>query len=245
MTDQTSAQAEPLDDPEIQSTAEIETDGSANPEADNVASETTDEPAKPKEDGYQKRINKVTADKYEQQRRADAAEAKLKELEAKAAPSAAPTLEDFDFDDVAFQAALIERKVEETLSKREAEQQKALAQQEQQKAADYFGSQIEQLAKPDFDDVASSIPTLPEGVAGALMQSEGGAEMIYHLGTHLDVAEKIAGMTPSQAMMELGRISANMTADPVKTSAAPEPLEPLSGGGSLSQKGGPVGATFE
>jgi hypothetical protein len=59
--------------------------------------------------------------------------------------------------------------------------------------------------------------------------------MIYHLGTHLDVAEKIANMTPAAAMMELGRISASMKAQPVvKTSAAPEPIAPLKSGSSLT-----------
>ena len=71
-------------------------------------------------------------------------------------------------------------------------------------------------------------------------------EMIYHLGEHLDLADKIAGMSPLQAMGELGRISLNMSAQTdVKLSAAPDPIEPLNSGGSISQEEGPHGATYE
>jgi hypothetical protein len=50
------------------------------------------------------------------------------------------------------------------------------------------------------------------------------------------MADKLATMSPQQAMMELGRISANMSAQPnIKLSAAPDPIVPISSGGSLSK----------
>ena len=43
-------------------------------------------------------------------------------------------------------------------------------------------------------------------------------------------------MSPSAAMMELGRISANMSAKtPIKLSAAPEPIATINSGGSLTK----------
>ena len=70
--------------------------------------------------------------------------------------------------------------------------------------------------------------------------------MIYHLGENLDLADKVANMSPSNAMMEIGRISVSMNAAKnIKPSTAPDPIEPISSGGSISQDRGPKGATFE
>ena len=211
-----------------------------SPEIAPVESATTDdapqaEPEPPKEDGFQKRINKVTAAKYAAERRAEELERKLKELETAKPAKPAPTLEDFDFDEAAYQAALIESKVEQVITAQTQKQREEAQKAEAAANLSSFNERIEALGKDDFSEVAGAVPLLPNGVADALVASEGGAEMIYHLGTHLDVAEKIANMTPAAAMMELGRISASMKAQPVvKTSAAPEPIAPLKSGSSLT-----------
>ena len=58
-----------------------------------------DSTEKPVEDGFQKRINKVTADKYSAIRERDELKKRLAEFEAKPAPDlVAPTLEQHDFD---------------------------------------------------------------------------------------------------------------------------------------------------
>ena len=90
-----------------------------SPEIAPVESATTDDTPEvepPKEDGFQKRINKVTAAKYAAERRAEELERKLKELETAKPAKPAPTLEDFDFDEAAYQAALIESKVEQVIT---------------------------------------------------------------------------------------------------------------------------------
>ncbi len=211
---------------------------SKEPESEEITESAPVVEEAPKEDGFQKRINKVTADKYEQQRRADDLQRQLDEVQ-KAPKQAgdAPKLEDFDHDEEAFNAANIKYQVgvavqaEKAVLNTEAQQAKAA---EAQLA---FNESIVAMNKPDFADVASAVPQLPQGVADALVQSENGAELIYHLGTHLDMADKLANMSPSQAIMELGRISANMNTKPeIKQSAAPDPIEPItSGGGSLKK----------
>ncbi len=201
----------------------------------------------PKEDGFQKRINKVTADKYAEKRRADELQRKIDEMQA--APkqtSKAPTLEEFDHDEEAFNQASIKHQVAEAVK---AERQALQTEAQQVTAAEAqraFNERIVAMNKPDFADVANAVPQLPVGVADALVQSENGAELIYHLGTHLDLADKLSSMTPQAAMMELGKISVNMSAkQDVKTSAAPDPIEPLNSGGSISKERGPSGAKFE
>ena len=237
MTEATAAQVEdtPLLDP-LTGQELVNEEVEATP----VESATTDdatqaETEQPKEDGFQKRINKVTAAKYAAERRAEELERKVRELETAKPAKPAPTLEDFDFDDAAYQAALIESKVEQVIS---AQTQKQREEAEQAKTAAMvagFDARVAELGKDDFSEVADAVPELPPGVAAELVASEGGAELIYHLGTHLDVAEKIAGMTPAGAMLELGRISASMSAQPkVTPSAAPEPIAPLKAGSALT-----------
>ena len=100
-----------------------------------------------------------------------------------------------------------------------------------------FNEQVAALNKGDFSVKAEAIPNLPAGVADAIMQSEGGAEMVYHLGSNLDKAQAIANMSPALAMMEIGKLSVQLSAKPeIKTSAAPDPIEPLGSGGSVTPK---------
>lgn len=204
---------------------------------------------KPVEDGFQKRINKVTADKYAEKRRADDLQRRIDEMAAAkpaAVQTAGPKLEDFDFDEAAFSAAVIDHKVNEAVSKQVATQKESAKNASAKEAQESFNGRIAAFGKDDFDEVASSVPTLPNGVADALVHSENGPELIYHLGEHLDQADKLASMTPNQAMMELGRISATMNkTQNIKPSAAPDPIEPISSGGSISQERGPRGAKFE
>ena len=191
----------------------------------------------PKEDGFQKRINKVTADKYEQQRRADDLQQKLDEMQAKPAEAgAAPKLEEFDYDEAAYNAATIKHQVDQAVKAQVAEQSKQASEANAQDVAKAFNEKVIEFGKDDFHDVAARIPVLDGGLVAELMSSKEGVEMIYHLGEHLDVADKIANMRPLQAMAELSRISANMNTKPEhKQSAAPDPIEPIASGGSLNK----------
>jgi len=198
-------------------------------------------------DGFQTRINKVTADKYAEMRRADALQAKLDELNK--TPSIeqvkAPVIDDFDDDD-AFNQASIQHQVKQELAKQSAAQRQADSDDRSRQAADDFTQKVTKFGKEDFFEKANSIPDLPPGVADALMQSDIGPELIYHLADHLDQADALAGMTPAAAMMELGKIHSKMTAKQnIEPSAAPDPIQPLSSGGAISSERGPAGATYE
>ena len=198
---------------------------------------------KPKEDGFQKRIDKVTADKYTEKRRADDLQKQVDAFEANNKKEALkkPSLEDpeIDYDEDAFNKANrdyeINQGVQDVLAKQSAD-----AKAEQQRTAgekvqsDYNG-RVNALGKSDFEEKQNSIPNLPAGVADAIMQSELGAEMVYHLGSpeNAEKANAIANMSPVMAMMELGKLSVQLSTKPEpKTSAAPEPITPLGSGGS-------------
>ena len=214
----------PLDDVLSDDVVEEVKTESAPVEAD----ETPAEPG-PEEmtERAQNRFNKITAEKYAEKQRADELQRKLDERQAQPeTASGAPKLEDFDYDEALYSAASIKHQVAEAVK---AERTALQTEANQATAAE---------AQRAFNDriTAGAVPNLPNGVADALVQSENGAELIYHLGTHLDQADKLANMSPSQAIMELGKISANLTAKPnIKLSAAPEPIAPISSGGALNK----------
>ena len=227
-----------LDQPEIETNPEAQ-------QAESAPADTEDENA---QDVIQKRINKEVGKTYKEKRRADAAEAELQQLRAEkpVTVSKAPTLEEFDHDEEKFNTASIKHQVAEAVK---AERQ-LLNTEAQQATAAQAGQTYDKLVadfgKEDFHEVAGGIPVLDQSLVQELMRTKEGVEMIYHLGSHLDLASDIAGMSPLQAMGELGRISSTMsTKQDVKLSAAPEPIEPLNSGGSISADRGPVGATFE
>ncbi len=197
-------------------------------------------------DNFQTRINKVTADKYAEKRRADELQRKLEELQATPKVEAKkPTLEGFDYDEEAYSSANVSYQVQQELKKQNELQQAQTRQASEQREMSEFNERIVKLGKDDFAEKANNVPVLPNGVADALVHADNGPELIYHLAEHLDVADAISNMQPAQAMMELGRISANLSAKkPIKTSAAPEPIKTLSAGGVISKDRGPVGATY-
>ena len=232
---------------ENQTTESAPVEDAIKPEATEATEPKGDEP---KEDGYQKRINKITADKHKEIRqreasdkRADDLQAKLDLIEANKPTLNKPNLEDDDinFDEDLFNKRSVAFQVQEQV-KAELTTQKAKQDQTDQKAAAEqvqvkFDERADALGKEDFAAKANAIPKLPEGVVDAIMTLENGAEMVYHLGSNLDKADSLAKMTPMAAMMELGKISASMSVKPeIKTSAAPDPIEPVTAGSALSEK---------
>lgn len=244
MTDTSAAQVEEsnldvgLDQPEIETNTET-------PDAESAPAPVVEDAQK--DDAVQQRINKEVSRRHIEKRRADEAERQLEEYKANApvVKGVAPELKDFDYDQDKFTEASISYQVEQALSTRATNQTKVNVDAQAKEAVETYDKLVSGLGKDDFFEVVANIPLLDQGLAAELMSTEEGVEMLYHLGNHLDVADRIANMSPLQAMGELGRISANMSAQPtIKPSAAPDPIEPLNSGGSISKERGPSGATF-
>ena len=194
------------------------------------------EAEKPKEDGFQKRINKVTADKWEATRRAEAAEAKLAEMQQAQAPqqTVEPKLEDFDFDEQAHNSALIDFKVDQKAQSLQKQQQDTQAEQVKTEAAKKFTENCATFAtdKADFNEVLGMVPTLQPSVLQELMSMENGPELAYFLGNNQEIANNIARMNPVAAGIKIGEISRKLSEPKqIKPSSAPEPIEPVSSGG--------------
>lgn len=216
-----------------------------------------EEVVEPEKNRVQERINKITADKHEERRQREASEKRandlqkqLDDIESKKPTLSQPNLKDHEYDEESFNKANVAYQVQEQvkaeLTNQKAQQEQLNQQAKQQQSLDTFNERTTALGKEDFNVKAQAIPDLPAGVADAIMNLDNGAEMVYHLGTHLDLADSLANMTPMAAMMELGKISSTMSVKKeFKTSAAPDPIETLKSGGSLTKERGPSGATYD
>lgn len=194
---------------------------------------------------FQAKVNKQTARYYAEKRQKDALaeeNARLKAQIPQAASTVAtgePKLEDFDYDDTAYQAALVQHHVAVALAEDRQKQAQQAQVSAQETTFNTFQQKVAEFTKqaPDFHEVTGLVPDLQPETLEAVMQHEKAPEIAYYLGKHLDVADQIVQMTPIQAAIKLGEISAQLTATPktVKTSAAPEPVNPIVGGGSISK----------
>jgi hypothetical protein len=91
---------------------------------------------------------------------------------------------------------------------------------------------------PDFDDmVASSDVVVSDQVRDAILESDVGPRILYHLAENQDLAEKISKSTLITALREIGKLEARFEkTEPVKSvaqkSKAPAPISPIKAGTS-------------
>tara|TARA_R110000868_G_C10972546_1_gene770348 strand:- start:9822 stop:10643 length:822 start_codon:yes stop_codon:yes gene_type:complete len=231
----------------------------AEEEADdaNVESAPTegdvDEPEEP--DAVQKRINKITAEKYEERRKAEKLQRELEELRANKSGTNQPTqgepkLADFDYNDEEYQSALFDYKLDQREIARKEGEIKANETARIDKINETFNANLAVFSETakDYQDVVKDLPELPNETLSAVMQMDNGPQIAYYLGKHLDVADTVANLSPIMAAIELGKIStrlAGVTAPQKKQSAAPSPVDRINSGGSLSSGGGAKGARYE
>jgi len=200
-----------------------------------------------KDVGYRMHL-KTEAVKAEKAR-ADAMEARVRELEAltkKDEPkklSEKPAPENFtDLNDYA--EALEKWGREQALAEYEKTQKENQLKEQQERVMNAWNKQLETTRKEieDFDEVLNDSPVTnkdfsPE-VQAAIVESEVGARLLYHFAQNPDVVEKLKGMTLTGALREVGKIEAKLekAADkdekPVNTktvqkSSAPAPIRPV------------------
>lgn len=225
--------AEKVETEATSETTEVKATEEASPASE---VDTTSEHA---QDAVQKRINKITADKYAEKRRADDLQAKLDaQAEIKPVlPADAPQLEDFDYDDSKHQAAVIQYEVQKALESAQQTTNQQQAEQVRQKVANNFTSkEAEYLAKhPEYSEEVANLPMFNQDTLNAIYEL--GPQVSHYLAKHLDVANEVASASPTMAAVKLGQISMGLTADnkTVKPTTAPEPVKTLSGGATVSK----------
>jgi chromosome segregation ATPase len=227
--------------------------------------ETKDEPKKanPK---VEKRFSELTKQREDARREAqqarDAAaamEVRLKALEGQgkpaekqADPDAKPTPAQFT-DAFEYAEALAEWSAENALKNRDkAEVEKKQIAERQKVLSDWETRQ--QSARKELDDYAevieSSTVSVSDQVRDAIIESDVGPQILYHLAKNPDFAATLASKSTSSALREIGKLEAKLSSGdkqepekPVaKPSRAPAPINPIRGSKPVES---PVGSDGE
>ena len=136
--------------------------------------------------------------------------------------------------------ALAEFSTERALAERDRQVAQAREQEAQQKIIQSWAQKVQEAKAelPDFDDlVASSDVVVNNAVRDAILESDVGPKILYHLAENNDLAKKIASLSPNAALREIGRLEAKFEVKPetkqtapVVRSKAPAPIQPIRGG---------------
>jgi hypothetical protein len=136
--------------------------------------------------------------------------------------------------------ALAEFSTEKALAERDRQVAQAREQEAQQKIIQSWAQKVQDAKAelPDFDDlVAASDVVVNNAVRDAILESDVGPRILYHLAENNDLAKKIAGLSPNAALREIGRLEAKFEVKPetkqtapVVRSKAPAPIQPIRGG---------------
>jgi hypothetical protein len=239
------APAEPASEAEVVETQQAEpeaeqADGS-EPEAKEEA-KPQDEPKKqnPK---LERRFSEITKQREEARREAEAERQRRVELEQRLAAleqQNAPKKEFVDeepqpsqFQDAfEYAKALAEYTADKRIEEMKRQEADAKMAAERQKVIESWTQKVEQAKAdlPDFDDmVASSDVVVSDDIRDAILESDVGPKILYHLAENSEFAKKVASMPTRAALKEIGKLEARFEAkaEPVVKSKAPAPVTPL------------------
>jgi len=219
--------------------AEVKPQGQAEASA-------TEKPEEPKKvNKVQERINQLTRDKRERDLENAALKERLDKLEqakpeVKPVERVAPSEDDFDtlqeyhtanaqyYADVSGDAADKRISASDSANKETA----AVAQRnkdiETKKAAFEVNLEGKRANFENFDEVAYGHGFIDLDLAEQIFEMDKGPEVAYHLGSHLDIAERIFALSPVQRARELTKLEFQVEAlTPKRVSDAPDPINPL------------------
>jgi hypothetical protein len=228
-------QAEPTEVVEERSEPEIEKEQEEKPKANPKLERRFSEITKQREEARKE---------AQQERQArEALEARLAALERQPTPQAPKVDEEpqpSQFNDAfEYAKALAEYTADKRIGEMRKQDAEAKEAQERQKVIDQWANKVQQAkaSLPDFDDiVASSDVVVNDDIRDAILESDVGPQILYHLAENDDVAKKIAGLSPKQALREIGKLEARFEVKetkpetaPITRSKAPAPIQPLRG----------------
>lgn len=244
--------------------AQETTDATATSETDQTQDTEHTEPKKKADGGFQRRINRLTADFRAAEARAADAERRAMELERRQATQTQaseteakpPRLEDFrsyeDYEraDRAYVADKATRDAERRFRQAEVERAESYHRETEAKrlreAADRFNKSAESVAE-NYEDLAEvmddmwrgRIPVIARNDAIAayiVEESERGPELAYHLANNADVAERIGKLSPLAQVKELVKLEASLPKPNAPATQAPNPPRQIGSRGGSDTK---------
>ena len=192
----------------------------------------------------------------------EALEARLREYEGRSTQSkqvdpigVEPKADQFD-DAFEYAKALAEWSTEKALYERDKQDADRRLDEERSKVLKAWNEKIEKakVELPDFDEmIASSTVQVSDAVRDAILESDTGAEILYHLASEEEYAQKLSAMPTAKALKEIGKLEARferkeapVEAKPkavARQSKAPSPISPIRGTGSAMDN--PIGSDGE
>ena len=206
------------------------------------------EPA-PKAKGVQKRIDELVRQREEEKAEKLRLLAIVEGLN-KPKPEEQPVVEDQGpqrpsrdaFPDTnAYEAALNEyadakaawtarREVKAVLAEEQRKTEQRQIEEGQKAARDAYAKRVEKAVEeyPDYKEVAESPNVLVSvPMAHAILHSDHGPKIAYHLGKNPEEAKRISLLPPPVQLMEMGLLVARLTAPAAKAEPAPAPQKPV------------------
>ena len=227
-------QADAADEP---TTTDAAPESGSEPSADDAGDDDheTDHAKLPK--GVQKRIDKLTQQRYEREARIRELEARIAETERKS-QAAEPEPDPAQFETL---EAFLDAKVKHETGKRlrEIEQERTVQQKQAERLAGFNErAQTVRQANPDFDTVLQSAAVgVSDAVMETILESDDGPAVAYHLAKNPTELYRLNAMNERQQVLELGRISARLSAKVPerKVTQAPPPAPAVKAAGTGSK----------
>jgi len=239
--------------PEAETSEPVEEAEQSEPSEDKDAKPTEERKQNPK---LEKRFSEIT--KQREQARQEAAqerearqklETEIAAIRQQQQPQQAKAADEkpqpSQFTDAfEYAEALADWSAEQALVRRDKEDLQRRADEAQQKVISSWAQKVAAAKAdiPDFDDmVASSGVAVSDPIRDAILESDVGPQILYHLAKEDDLAKKIASMSPFAALREIGKLEAKFekqpetkASNPVGKSKAPPPISPIRNAGSAN-----------
>lgn len=217
------------------------------------ATETTEQQEARKQSKFQRRLERQKTARIEAETEARLLREQLAKLEAQKQPNqeagepkrdAYENLEDYLSAVAEYKAGqIVEKKLKAEREARQGEASKerehageariAKEWQERETAFQAAAKDYQQVVKSYIED---EVGQLSEVARRAILESEVGPQLLYHLAKHADDAESIADLSPVRQVAELGKLEMKLSPAARKASSAPAPITPVGNSGSTSSK---------
>ena len=187
-------------------------------------------------------------------------ESRLRELENKINPPAQvdldeePKPEQFR-DAYEYAKALAEYSAEKAIKERDRQEAERRAAEERTKTLEAWNKRQQELVAelPDYEAmIASSDVVISDQVRDAILESEQGPRILYHLAENPELAEDLKKLSVSAALRKIGQLEARFErkqeekpAPAATKSRAPAPISPLKGTGVISDLADPDKMSYQ
>lgn len=194
--------------------SDAETEGESSPS--DAKDENSGDDAAAKPNWASDRIKELTRKRREAERRAERAEAKLRQ-------SQEANLDDLDWEDQIAERTLRRNRQEQVDNEREAAKELAME-------AFAASEGLARTKYADYDAVTRN-PSLPitESIIEVVADEENGPDVLYHLGKNPQLAAEIARMPVARQARELGKLAAQVSAPKASPKQPPKPVKPVNG----------------